>query len=196
VLNGGADRFDAAFLRSCAAEYAKVLRAISSTATRVTDKEPFNFLALGLIHLAFPRASIIHCRRNPVDTALSIHQTHFTRSIGMPTGGRDLVRYLRAHERLMDHWRRTLPQGRIFEVSYEKLALSPSAEILPLINHIGLEWDPICLTPHLNSTLVRTPSGWQVRQSINANSVNRWRRYEPWLGPFASLLDKPAIPAS
>ncbi len=96
----------------------------------------------------------------------------------------------------MEHWRRTLPQGRIFELNYEKLALSPSTEIPPLIDHIGLEWDPKCLAPHVNSTLVRTPSGWQVRQSINANSVNRWRQYEPWLGPLANLLDNPVAPVS
>ena len=34
-------------------------------------------LQAGLIHVVFPRAIIIHCRRAAVDTALSIHQTHF-----------------------------------------------------------------------------------------------------------------------
>lgn len=194
VLNGEQGGPSADFMRSCAAEYLGALRLASATASRVSDKNPFNFLALGLIHLAFPRAAIIHCKRQLIDTALSIHQTYFTRSNGMPTGGEDLVRYFRAHERLMEHWRGVLPPGRIFEVNYEKLALSPSTEIPPLIAHLGLEWNPVCLTPHVNSQLVRTPSGWQVRQSINANSVNRWRRYEPWLGALASLAS--ATPSS
>ena len=38
---------------------------------------PFNFLWAALIHVSFPRATIIHCRRAAIDTALSIHQTHF-----------------------------------------------------------------------------------------------------------------------
>ena len=32
---------------------------------------------IGLIHLVFPRARIIHCRRNPIDTCLSIYFTYF-----------------------------------------------------------------------------------------------------------------------
>jgi hypothetical protein len=194
VLKDNSDGPGADFLRHCAAEYLETLRLVSTTASRVSDKNPFNFLALGLIHLAFPQAAMIYCQRQPIDTALSIHQTYFARSNGMPTGGEDLVRYFRAHQRLMEHWHRVLPPGRIFEVNYEKLALSPSTEIPPLIAHIGLEWNPACLTPHVNSQLVRTPSGWQVRQSINANSVNRWRHYESWLGPLASLA--PATSAS
>jgi YVTN family beta-propeller protein len=65
------------FLAKAAADYLGVLRAIAPKAARVTDKMPFNFLWAGLIHLAFPRATIIHCRRAAIDTALSIHQTHF-----------------------------------------------------------------------------------------------------------------------
>src|ERR1700722_14619328 len=51
------------FLAKVAAGYLGVGRAISPTAARVTDKMPFNFLWAGLIHLTFPRAIIIHCRR-------------------------------------------------------------------------------------------------------------------------------------
>ena len=182
------------FLEASAAEYLEGLRVISSTAARVSDKDPFNFLAVGLIHMAFPHAAIIHCRRNPADTAISIHQTHFAKSSGMPTGGEELVRYFRAYQRLMAHWRRVLPEGRMFEVDYEHLTASPQTEIRRLIGYIGLPWDDACLTPHVNSRLVHTPSGWQVRQSINTGSVGRWRRYEPWLGPLAALLEEAPQP--
>src|ERR1700677_2540768 len=75
------------FLATAATDYLGVLRAIAPTAARVTDKMPFNFLWAGLIHVAFPRAIIIHCRRAAIDTALSIHQTHFHPSLAFPTGG-------------------------------------------------------------------------------------------------------------
>jgi hypothetical protein len=35
---------------------------------------------------------------------------------------------------------------------------------------------------------VKTPSKWQTRQPIYRDSVERWRRYEPWLGPLRALL--------
>jgi tetratricopeptide (TPR) repeat protein len=189
MAEGGADGFSPAFLSGAAEEYLGQLRLVSATAQRVTDKDPFNFLAIGLIHLVFPNAAIVHCRRNPLDSAISIHQTHFSRSAGIPTGGPELVRYFRAYQRLMDHWRRALPAGRLFEVNYENLASSPQGEIMKLISHLGLYWDPACLAPHVNSRVIHTPSGWQVRQSINTGSIGRWRHYEPWLGPLADLKE-------
>ena len=68
----------------------------AESAPRVTDKMPFNFLWAGLIHLAFPRATIIHCRRAAVDTGLSIHQTHFHPNLAFPTGGDELVMHISA----------------------------------------------------------------------------------------------------
>jgi tetratricopeptide (TPR) repeat protein len=97
------------FLAKAAADYLGVLRAIAPGASRVTDKMPFNFLWAGPIHKAFPHAIIIHCRRTAVDTALSIHQTHFHPSLAFPTGGAELVSYFRNYQRLMDHWRSVLP---------------------------------------------------------------------------------------
>src|SRR5580693_2392472 len=69
----GNDRLfvDGEFLAKAVADYLGGLRAIAPTAARVTDKMPFNFLWAGLIHVAFPRAIIIHCRRAAIDTALS-----------------------------------------------------------------------------------------------------------------------------
>jgi hypothetical protein len=36
--------------------------------------------------------------------------------------------------------------------------------------------------------LVKTTSLWQARQPVYATSVERWRRYEPWLGELRELL--------
>src|SRR5580700_8209135 len=101
----GAPGNETPFLAKAAADYLGVLRAIAPRAARVTDKMPFNFLWAGLIHVAFPRAIIIHCRRAAIDTALSIHQTHFRPGLAFPTGGVELVAYFRSYQRLIDHWR-------------------------------------------------------------------------------------------
>ncbi len=47
------------------------LSELGGAAIRVTDKMPYNFLHLGLIALMFPRARVIHCVRDPIDTCLS-----------------------------------------------------------------------------------------------------------------------------
>ena len=177
------------FLAKAAADYLGVLRTIAPKAARVTDKMPFNFLWAGLIHLAFPRAIIIHCRRIAVDTALSIHQTHFHPGLAFPTGGVELVSYFRSYQRLVDHWRRVLPADRFLEVDYEDLTRAPEPIIRPIIAACGLAWDDACLRPECNPRTVKTPSKWQTRQPIYRTSVARWRRYEPWLGPLRALVD-------
>jgi len=177
------------FLAKAAADYLGVLRAIAPKAARVTDKMPFNFLWAGLIHMAFPRALIIHCRRTAIDTALSIHQTHFRPGLAFPTGGAELVAYFRDYQRLIDHWRSVLPADRFIEVDYEDLTRAPEPVIRRIIAACGLAWDDACLRPESNPRAVNTPSKWQARQPIYRTSVARWRRYEPWLGTLRALVD-------
>jgi len=179
-----------AFLSKAAADYLRVLREISPKARRVTDKMPFNFLWAGLIHLVFPRAVVIHCRRAAVDTALSIHQTHFHPGLAFPTGGSELVAYFRDYQRLIAHWRRVLPEDRFVEVDYQELTSAPEPVIRRIVAACGLSWYDGCLRPESNPRAVRTPSKWQTRQPIYRTSVARWRRYEPWLGPLNALVEE------
>ena len=185
----GAAGNETPFLTKAAADYLRVLRGIAPKAARVTDKMPFNFLWAGLIHLAFPRAIIIHCRRASVDTALSIHQTHFHPGLAFPTGGAELVAYFRSYQRLFNHWRGVLPADRFLEVDYEDLTSAPEPVIRRIIAACGLAWNDACLRPESNPRAVKTPSKWQTRQPIYRTSVARWRRYEPWLGPLRALVD-------
>ncbi len=180
------------FLASAAADYLRVLRGIAPRAARVTDKMPFNFLWAGLIHAAFPIATIIHCRRALIDTALSIHQTHFHPSLPFPTGGAELVAYFRGYERLIEHWRNLLPASRFIEVDYEDLTREPEPAIRRIIAACGLPWRDACLHPERNPRPVKTPSKWQTRQPIYRTSVARWRRYEPWLGTLRALVSDPS----
>ena len=180
---------DKEFLAKAAVDYLGLLRVIAPKAARVTDKMPFNFLWAGLIHLTFPRSTIIHCRRAAVDTALSIHQTHFHPGLAFPTGGDELVAYFHSYQRLTDHWRRVLPADRFIEVDYEELTREPEPVIRRIIAACGLDWDDACLRPESNPRAVRTPSKWQTRQKIYRTSVARWRRYEPWLGPLRAFVN-------
>jgi len=180
---------EASFLTKAASDYLGLLRTIAPTASRVTDKMPFNFLWAGLIHRAFPHATFIHCRRTPVDTALSIHQTHFHLGLAFPTGGTELVTYFRCYQRLADHWRNVLPPDRFLEIEYEELTRTPEPIIRRIISACGLTWHDACLRHERNPRAVKTPSKWQTRQPIYRSSVERWRRYEPWLGPLRVLAE-------
>jgi tetratricopeptide (TPR) repeat protein len=192
----GAAGSKAPFLATAASDYLGVLRSIGPTAARVTDKMPFNFLWAGLIHAVFPQATILHCRRTPVDTALSIHQTHFRPGMAFPTGGGELVAYFRGYQRLTAHWRSVLPADRFIEVDYEELTRTPEPVIRRIIAACGLPWHETCLRPECNRRAVNTPSKWQARQPIHRQPVARWKRYEPWLGPLRALAADEAEPGT
>jgi tetratricopeptide (TPR) repeat protein len=169
------------------AGYLDVLRRIGPDAARVTDKMPFNFLWAGLIHVLLPRARFVHCRRHPIDTCLSIYQTQFAHNWGFASDRADLAFYYRQYLRLMDHWRAVLPPDRLCDVVYEDATAEPEPTARRLVDFCGLPWDPACLAPERNEDSIRTASRWQARQPIYRTSVERWRKYEPWLGELALL---------
>ena len=169
-------------------DYLSLLKAISPSASRVTDKMPYNFLILGLIHRLFPRARIIHLRRSPVDTALSIYFTRFTRVNDFAYSRRDIVDYHQQYRRLMEHWRALLPPEQFIEIDYESLVADQEAVTRRLIAFCGLGWDNSCLSFHKAKNPISTASAWQARQPLYRTSIQRWRHYEPWLGEFRELL--------
>jgi tetratricopeptide (TPR) repeat protein len=169
-------------------EYLSLLRRIGRSAARVTDKQPFNLLCLGVIHLLLPKARIIQCRRHPVDTCLSLYFTHFAQTISFVSDKASLAVAYQHYARLMDHWRTVLPSDRFLEVEYEKLIVDREAITRRLIAFSGLDWHDSCLRPERNQRAVTTASVWQARQPVYATSIARWRHYEPWLGELRRLL--------
>jgi tetratricopeptide (TPR) repeat protein len=173
-------------LRRLADDYLAVLKKFGPEAKRVTDKALDNFLRLGFIHRILPNATLIHCRRHPVDTALSIFTTNFDCEYAADRG--DLVFFFRQYQRLIAHWRQVLPPDRFIDVDYEQFVGNAESQTRRLIAACGLEWNDACLAPHRNTRTIKTASLWQARQPIYKTSVERWRRYEPWLGEFRELL--------
>jgi tetratricopeptide (TPR) repeat protein len=174
-------------LRRRGADYVARLRALNPNAARITDKLPNNFRLVGAIHLTLPNAAIVFCRRDLRDVCLSCYQTLFMHGHAWSYDLAELGRYAAAFSRLMEHWRRVLPE-RIFELDYEILVNEPEEQVRRLLAHCGLEWDERCLSFHTNSRAVRTASLGQVRQPIHRGSVGRWRRYERQLAPLLEAL--------
>src|SRR5712671_4249286 len=136
--------------------YRAELRQIAPDAARVTNKMPHNYLWIGLIHLVFPRARIIHCRRHPVDTCLSIYFAHFRRPMAFAKQRSDLVFEYRQYLRLIEHWRTVMPPSCFIDVDYEALVTNGAAEARRLVEFCGLDWDDACLRPEGNRRVVTT----------------------------------------
>ena len=177
-------------LAALAAGYLRLLEDLSADAVRVVDKMPGNFLHLGLIHAALPHARIIHMRRNPIDTCLSIYFQHFEAFHSYATDLEELAHYYAEYLRLMKHWRASLPAGVMLDVDYEALVQDQATCSRSLLEFIGLPWDPQCIDFHRTSRSVITASKWQVRQKISTSSVERWRNYERFVAPLKHLLQE------
>jgi tetratricopeptide (TPR) repeat protein len=170
-------------------DYLRLLGDASNGAPRVVDKMPANFLYLGLIHAALPNAKIIHMRRNPIDTCLSIYFQNFGAVHSYANDLGDLAHYYAEYLRLMDHWRLNLPTDAILDLPYEELVEDQEAWSRRIVDFIGLAWDPSCLDFHQTSRTVSTFSKWQARQKISQSSVERWRNYREFAGPLLSLTE-------
>ena len=187
-LKAGAHRSGAQTLPALAASYLERLTRLSGGAARVVDKMPANFLYAGLIHAALPEARIIHVRRHPLDTCVSIYFQNFFNVASYANDLDSLAHYHGQYVRITDHWRRVLPPSRFLEVAYEDLVAQPEAWIRRMLEFLDLPFESGCLEFHRTDRVVITASKWQVRQKIHSGSTGRWRHYEKHLGPLKGLL--------
>jgi tetratricopeptide (TPR) repeat protein len=186
---GQQGRDGAELLTRMADDYLELLAGRSRSAHKVIDKLPANFMNLGLIHAALPRARIIHMRRHPIDACLSIYFQYFSSAHPFSNDLDDLAHYYAEYRRITDHWHAVLPAAVLLEVPYEGLTRDPEGWTRRILEFVGLPWDPKCLEFHRTERVVTTASKWQVRQKIHASSAGRWRHYEPFVGPLMGLLD-------
>jgi tetratricopeptide (TPR) repeat protein len=183
----GLEELDDERVRALAADYLRLLDGISGDALRVVDKMPANFLSLGLIHAAFPNARIIHVRRHPIDTCLSIYFQDFEAAYLYANDPGDLAHFYGEYVRVMDHWQSLFREGTILHVPYEGLVGDQEKWSRAMLEFAGLPWDPRCLDFHELQRTVATLSSWQVRQKITQSSVGRRHSYERFLGPLQEL---------
>lgn len=158
---------------------------------KITDKMPGNFVNLGLIALLLPKAKIIHCQRDPINTCVSCFTANFTGFLPYAYDLGHLGHYYRCYEDLMAHWKKVLPLS-IYTLNYEDLVSNSEKEIRSLIDFVGLPWSDSCLTPHQTRRAVSTASNVQVREPIYKRSIDRASNFTSHLEPLRlALLDPP-----
>jgi tetratricopeptide (TPR) repeat protein len=176
-------------LPALAHDYLARITALAGGRARVIDKMPANFLYLGLIHAAFPRARILHMQRHPLDTCLSIYFQNFFNMGPYANDFGNLAHYYEEYLRVMAHWRAVLPASSLLEIPYEGLLQDQEGWTRRMLEFIGVPWDPKCLDFHETDRVVITASRWQVRQRLNTSSAGRWRNYAQHLKPLEYLVE-------
>ena len=173
-------------VRTLAEGHLRQLSERNSTAARIVDKLPDNYLHLGMLATLFPQAKFIHCRRDLRDVAVSCWMTNF-RSIRWANNRDHISHRFEQYERLTAHWRDVLPVS-VLEVPYEETVADLEGTARRLVAWCGLDWEPDCVKFHENHRPVRTASVLQVRQAVYTSSVARWKNYGHSLGGLFARL--------
>ena len=165
----------------------------AKTTTRwIIDKNPLNFVHVGLIQRLFPDALFIHSQRNPLDILVSCYFQHFAHpNMKFSYNLENIVEFIYQYQNLMSFWKSNT-QYQIIDVDYEQIVVNT----LDKLNEIAL----ILKEPRLQQLVdaknganeehfVRTASIWQAKQPIYQKSIHRWRHYQTQLAsvPYQKL---------
>ncbi|MDE2390263.1 MAG: sulfotransferase, partial [Rhodospirillales bacterium] len=156
-----------------------------------TDKMPLNEMYLGLISLLFPQSPIIHVLRHPLDVVLSVYSNHLMHGYFCAAQLESIAAHYNLVADLMQHYRQNLAM-RYLPVRYEEMVTDQEAQVRKLLEFIGVEFDPRCLSFEKNTRYARTASYAQVAEKLYDRSRYRYRPYLKHLAPVVEVL-RPVI---
>jgi tetratricopeptide (TPR) repeat protein len=164
-------------------------------AIHLTDKHPLNFEAAGLIAKLFPESVIVHVRRDPIETALSIYRNEFSKFWTFTDRLEDIGHYYGHYARLMSHWERVF-EGRFVTIGYEEFARDFDTAAPALVAACGLQWEEGCRNFQAAGRPIATFSAVQARMPVRVRR-GAAQRYRAWLGPLTEALERAGVdPAS
>ena len=156
-----------------------------------TDKMPLNETHLGLIAMLFPEAPLIHVIRHPLDIMVSAISNHFTHGLYCATALETAAtHYVRVMD-LVSHYRSQMGL-RYLPIRYEDMVADQEGSVRAMLDFVGLDFDPRCLSFHENTRYARTASYAQVTERLYDRSMFRHRHYIRHLEPIIPLL-RPVI---
>jgi tetratricopeptide (TPR) repeat protein len=158
---------------------------------RFTDKLPGNWVYADAIRAMLPGATIVVCRRDPVETCLSCFRQYLPNNEYTNAPG-DLAAYWHTFDEATGRHAAMHP-GKVYPHVYESLVADPRKSIGDLLAACGLAFEPACLAFHATERPVRSPSATQVRMPIRSDTA-RAANYGSLLDPLRQALQ--ARPAS
>lgn len=169
------------------------LPAVARNAPVVVDKLPLNLVDAGLIQRVFPDARFILALRHPCDCVLSCYMHAFKLNSAMANflTLEDAATLYDQAFALWETYRRVLPL-KVHTVHYEDVVDDLEGTVRPLLDFLGLDWNPTVLD-HVGTaqrSRINTPSYNQVVEPLYKRAQGRWTRYADDLRPVMPLLER------
>lgn len=159
----------------------------AAPADHITDKNPLNFEAVGLIARLFPNSLIINMRRNPLETGLSVFRHELTKFLTFAHRLEDIGHYYGQYARLADHWQQLFPD-RFVTIQYEDFAANFDSAAPALLDACGLAWEDACQSFQKNAPAIATFSAVQAREPVVVR-LGKAKVYEKHLGALIEALN-------
>ncbi|MFN2333878.1 MAG: sulfotransferase [Wenzhouxiangellaceae bacterium] len=158
----------------------------------IVDKLPLNATRVAHIHRLFPDAKFIHAIRHPADVCLSCYMQEFGFNPAMANlfDGDDIVAMYSLVMQLFDRAGTLLPI-QVHTVRYEDLVGDLEGQARALLDFLTVDWNERVLDPAAEARRrgqINTPSYHQVTQPIYTDAIDRWKRYQPFIGSWLPAL--------
>lgn len=154
---------------------------------KVTDKMPMNEMHLGLIHLLFPEAKVVHVFRHPLDSVLSSYFTDATHGGFCTYNLVSAAKHYRLLFEMTTYYRSKLNLDYT-AVRYEDFVGDINKEVKKLLQFLGEPFEQSCVDFHENPRYSRTASYAQVTNKLYDSSLFRYRNYLPHLSEIIPIL--------
>ena len=174
-------------LESLGSDYISHVQKRFGSGVYLVDKMPENFLYLGFIATALPQAKIIHCKRSPLETCISIYKQKFVGDHFYAYTLKELGEYYLLYQDMMAYWSSMLEE-RIYHLEYESIVENTEEEVAQLLEYCGLKYEPSCLQFYENKNVVYTASAHQVKQPLYKQSLKISESFGEHFAPLKQAL--------
>lgn len=181
----GAGPTDPALAEACR-EACLADREVPAGARWITDKNPLNLEAVGVIAEMFPSSPILYLARDPVACGFSVFRHEFQKFWAFAHRLEDIAHYQAQSARLAAHWRKILGP-RFVTIRYEAFAGDFPAGVAGLLAACGLPWSERCAHFQDHPSAVATLSAVEVRGPVRVRNEGH-SPYADELAPLRSAL--------
>jgi tetratricopeptide (TPR) repeat protein len=172
-------------------DYITATRPAAGSTAHFVDTQPLNFMYVGFIRLALPKAKIVLLQRDPIDTCFAIFKTLFEHRHPYSCDLEELAQYFVAHRALTDHWLKLMPDA-IHVVRLEELIANPRPVIEDLLEYCSLSFEESCLH-FFDPPNSANPVPSQAYRAFSRVTIGKWKQYAEQLQPAVDILGKAGL---
>ena len=150
-----------------------------------TDKSLENLFYVGLIKEIFPKAKVIHCKRNTLSSIISIIKNNLV-EVPWAHSPEHILEYFNIYHNTIENFKKIFPHF-IYALKYEKFVNDPEIESKKLLKFCNLPWNNECLKFYKRKKLIsKTASNIQIRKAIYKDSINKYLPYKQFINKYGN----------